>query len=181
MDDCIRNFMSNAASNEKRLGLDTEWTFVHDSLDSDSETPSKTKVAILNQCDEDCCLIVQLPYLDSAQRSLLNFLRLPDYTFVGIGIKENIAKLEKEYGFGCKNSFDLRDLAANVMRQPHLAACGVDELALELNLLKLQKPTSAVFNDWGNNKLNKKQVKLATLKVYAYFETGIKLAGNSSS
>ncbi|KAI5336236.1 PREDICTED: Werner [Prunus dulcis] len=99
------------------------------------------------------------------------------------GIKENIAKLEKEYGFGCKNSFDLRDLAGNVMRQPHLAACGVDELALELNLLKLQKPTSAVFNDWGNNKLHKKQVKLATLNVYAYFETGNKLlvAGNSSS
>ncbi|KAL6285060.1 hypothetical protein ACE6H2_009450 [Prunus campanulata] len=63
------------------------------------------------------------------------------------------------------------------MRQPHLAACGcgVDELALELNLLKLRKPTSAVFNDWGNNKLNKKQVKLATLKVYAYFETGNKV------
>ncbi|CAB4271889.1 unnamed protein product [Prunus armeniaca] len=69
------------------------------------------------------------------------------------------------------------------MRQPHLAACGVDELALELNLLKLQKPTSAVFNDWCNNKLNKKQVKLATLNVYAYFETGNKLlgAGDSSS
>lgn len=48
VDDCIRNFMSNAASNEKKvIGLDTEWTFVHDSLDSDSETPSKTKVAIL--------------------------------------------------------------------------------------------------------------------------------------
>lgn len=102
---------------------------------------------------------------------------------MGIGIKENIAKLKKEYGFDCKNSFDLRDLAGNVMRQPRLAACGVDELALELNLLKLQKPTSAVFNDWGNNKLNKKQVKLATLNVYAYFETGNKLlgAGDSSS
>ncbi|CAB4302401.1 unnamed protein product [Prunus armeniaca] len=176
--------MSNAASNEKKvIGLDTEWTFVHDSLDSDSETPSKTKVAILTLCDGDFCLIVQLPYLDSAPRSLLNFLRLPDYTFVGIGIRENIAKLEKEYGFGCKNSFDLRDLAGNVMRQPQLAACGVDELALELNLLKLQKPTSAVFNDWCNNKLNKKQVKLATLNVYAYFETGNKLlgAGDSSS
>lgn len=34
---------------------------------------------------------------------------------MGIGIKENIAKLEKEYGFGCKNSFDLRDLAGNVV------------------------------------------------------------------
>ncbi|CAL8130147.1 unnamed protein product [Prunus armeniaca] len=148
--------MSNAASNEKKvIGLDTEWTFVHDSLDSDSETPSKTKLAILTLCDGDCCLIVQLPYLDSAPRSLLNFLRLPDYTFVGIGIRENIAKLEKEYGFGCKNAFDLR----------------------------LQKPTSAVFNDWCNNKLNKKQVKLATLNVYAYFETGNKLlgAGDSSS
>lgn len=89
----------------------------------------KSRVAILQLCDGVSCLIIQLPFLDSIPKSLLNFLQLPDFVFVGIGIKGSVAELEKEHGIGCKNAVELVQLAASVMQMPHLAACGVDFLA----------------------------------------------------
>ncbi|MCH92780.1 werner syndrome-like exonuclease-like, partial [Trifolium medium] len=97
--------------------------------------------------------------------SLLNFLRQPNYTFVGCGIKDNFANLEKHYyGIGCKNAVELGTLAATIMDEPHLRFCGVDELAFEVNELDLRKdrPLSLAFS-WGLNPLSEELAKLATV------------------
>ncbi|PRQ29427.1 putative ribonuclease H-like domain-containing protein [Rosa chinensis] len=104
VDDSIEKFLSNK---NYVMGLDIEW-----SLSRDSEGVTRSKIPILTLCDGDHCLIVQLPHLDSAPTSLCNFLQLPDYTFVVFDIARSMERLEKEYGFGCKNSANLRTMAA---------------------------------------------------------------------
>ncbi|WJX13558.1 hypothetical protein P8452_03936 [Trifolium repens] len=43
-------------------------------------------------------------------------------------INDNVANLEKNYGFGCINAVELGPLAATVMTRPRLSYCGVGEL-----------------------------------------------------
>jgi hypothetical protein len=86
-------------------------------------------------CDGDSCLIILLSDQNTVPPSLVNFLRLPNYTFVGFGIKDNVAKLEKNFGFGFRNAIELGPLAASVMKKPRLSYRGVDELLFIVNHL----------------------------------------------
>ncbi|KAK2403433.1 hypothetical protein P8452_09444 [Trifolium repens] len=159
----------------KVIGFDAEW-LLFDA--TEPETITKSKCATIQLCDGHTCLIIQLNhfnsfeswYYDSVHKSLLNFLRLPNFTFVGVGIKENLAKLEKQYGFGCRNAVELGPLVASVMNSPRLSLCGVDELAYVVCKLDLRKyrPSTTAF-DWGWYPLSKELAKLATLNVYSYY------------
>ncbi|KAK6937258.1 3'-5' exonuclease domain [Dillenia turbinata] len=170
VDNCIRGFLSNLYNGKKLIGLDTERTLI------DSNDPKKgSKIAILQLCDGDDCLIIQLPYLDSMPTSLLNFLRFADYTFIGLGIRENVAELEKEYGVGVRNVVEVGELAASVKRDKSLVTCGLEELGEKVDKLRYCRVSSVVFDDWGAEKLTPKQVKYATLNAYTYFRLGIKL------
>jgi hypothetical protein len=165
----------------KVIGFDAEW-LLFDATEPESVT--KSKCATIQLCDGHTCLIIQLNhfnsfeswYYDSVHKSLLNFLRLPNFTFVGVGIKENLAKLEKQYGFGCRNAVELGPLAASVMNSPRLSLCGVDELAYVVCKLDLRnyRPLTTAF-DWGWYPLSKELAKLATLNVYSYYKIGSKL------
>ncbi|RHN81013.1 putative ribonuclease H-like domain-containing protein [Medicago truncatula] len=154
----------------KVIGFDIELSMCENKV-SEEETNFETECAILNLCNGHSCLIIQLCHLDSFPTSLLNFLRLPDYTFVGVGINHNLAKLEKEYGVRCRNAVELGPLAASVRKMPSLSFCGVDELAVAVNKLDLrnQRPLTTLFKDWGQSNLGKKLAKLATVNVYSYY------------
>ena len=133
---------------------------------------------ILQLCNGDSCAIIQLQQLDSVPVSLFNFLRLPEFTFVGIGIKESIAKLEKEYGIGCKNAVELGPFAASVMGMHRLGACGLGELAHVINSIKLQSQrfsSLVVSKDWGSKFLIKPRIQYAIINVYAYHRIASKL------
>ncbi|KAL2323728.1 hypothetical protein Fmac_028107 [Flemingia macrophylla] len=176
IDDILESLLYPADSDEiKVIGFDIEWCLSNE--DEGSETKPTTKCATLHLCDENTCLIIQLLHMYRVPVSLLNFLRLPDYTFVGVGIKENLNKFEKYYGIRCRNAVELGPLAASVMKMPRLSACGIDELALVVSKLNIRRhrPLSVVFNNWGHHELSKKLAKLATVNVYSYFNVGSKL------
>lgn len=81
---------------------------------------------------------------------------MPDYTFVGVGIKDKLVKLEKQCGIGyIINAFELGPLAATVMDMPRLSFCGLDELAFVVNGIDLRehRPLSLDFN-WGSKSLS---------------------------
>ncbi|KAF3574472.1 hypothetical protein F2Q69_00062461 [Brassica cretica] len=103
-----------------------------------------TKTVLLQLCDGDHCLIVQLHPYDYVELplSLFNFLNLPDFTFVGIGIKKSLMMLESEFGLTCKNAVDIG-------------------------------PASPVFEDWCTHALSKDQIKLAVSNAYLAFRIGI--------
>jgi hypothetical protein len=118
-----------------------------------------------------------------AGKSLVKFFSLPNITFVGVGIKENLAKLEKYYGIGCKNAVELGPLAATVMNMPRLSMCGVDELAFVVNGFDLHDHrTVTIFTDnyaGPDFLLSKELAKESTVNVYSYHKIGSKLVSCS--
>jgi hypothetical protein len=123
------------------------------------------------------CLIIQLSCFGRViPESLVNFLRLSNYTFVGFGIKDNVAKLEKYYGFGCRNVVELAPLAASILKKPRLSYCGVDEVHRVLWYWDLRKSRPLnVTCEWGVIELSKELAKLATINVYSYYRIGSRL------
>jgi len=160
----------------KVIGFDVELSMFENKV-SEEEIYDNSECATLHLCNGQSCLIIQLCHLDSVPTSLLNFLRLPDYTFVSVGVKDDLAKLKKEYGIRCRNAVELGPLAASVLKVPRLAFCGVDELAVAVNKLDLGKhrPLTTLYKDWGQSNLGKKLAKLATINVYSYYMIGSKL------
>ncbi|GAU36405.1 hypothetical protein TSUD_38730 [Trifolium subterraneum] len=165
----------------KVIGFDAEW-FLYPTWHLKLGTDAGTSCATIQLCDGNSCLIIQLNHLgsmfdrwrnDMAYNALLNFLRLPNITFVGVGIKENFSKLEKQYGIVCRNVVELGPLAATAMRMPRLSYCGVDELAFVVNGFDLgeHRPVTTAY-DWTYKPLSKDLAKLATVNVYSYFKIG---------
>jgi hypothetical protein len=157
----------------KVIGFDIEWHPFHCFEPRLCPTPPPSP-ATFQLCDGNSCLIVHTQLNRRVPLSLLNFLRQPNYTFVGCGIKDNLANLEKQfYGIGCKNAVELGTLAATLMDEPHLRFCGVDELAFLVNELDLRKerPINMTF-DWGRYPYSETHVKLATINVYSYHKIG---------
>ncbi|CAJ2669944.1 unnamed protein product [Trifolium pratense] len=171
----------------KVIGFDFEWHPItyfesartnpqttHGSADRNCPPPSQASPATFQLCDGNSCLIIYTRPKSKIPLSLLNFLRQPNYTFVGCGIKDNFAKLEKHfYGIGCRNAVELGTLAATIMDEPHLRFCGVDELAFLVDELDLRKerPLNMTF-DWGHYPYSENLAKLATVNVYSYHKIG---------
>ncbi|KAK2403444.1 Werner Syndrome exonuclease [Trifolium repens] len=172
VDNHISAFLrSSSDSNNKTkvFGFDTEW-IVH------NPDTSSSKCAALHLCYGNACLIILLSRCAIVPQSLVNFLRHPNFTFVGFGINDNVAKLEKHYGFGCRNAVELGPLAATVMKRPRLSYCGVDELLLVVNGIDLgnQRPLSIEFQ-WDKYEHRKELAKMSTINVYSYHKIGTKL------
>jgi hypothetical protein len=162
----------------KVIGFDVEWSLVRS---SEVAFYAESKCATLQLCDGHTCLIIQLnriPNFDYScynyvYKSLLKFLRQPNVTFVGFGIKDNLAKLEKQFGFGIRNAVELGPLAATAMRMPRLSYCGVDELSIVVNGFDLHEHRPLTGDcDWDYAPLSKELAKLATVNVYSYFKIG---------
>ncbi|CAF2060048.1 hypothetical protein Bca4012_100088 [Brassica carinata] len=154
--DClVKTFLSNDKNMKKIIGLDTER--------SHQSSGDKKATALIQLCDGDNCLIVQLP-CGVRVSSLFNFLNLPDFTFVGIGIQNTLRKLESEFGLTCKNAVEVGPGTWN----QHLAV----QKRLIRDIVSTQKPSSPIFDDWGNYLLNKDQIQLAAWNAHFAFRIG---------
>ncbi|CAJ2629022.1 werner syndrome-like exonuclease-like protein [Trifolium pratense] len=174
VDDHISAFLRSQSgfyNKTKVFGFDTEW-LVH----NPGASAISSKCAALHLFYGNACLIILLSRFEIVPQSLVNFLRHPNFTFVGFGINDNVAKLEKNYGFGCKNAVELGPLAATVMKRPRLSYFGVDELLLAVNGIDLanQRPLSFAFV-WDKYEDRKELAKIATISVYSYHMIGTKL------
>jgi hypothetical protein len=171
----LSSFLAPSSNHQtKVIGFDAEW-FMYNQLPA-GPVFFRPKCATIQLCDGHSCLIIQLNYLES-YNSLVNFLSLPNITFVGVGIKENLARLEKYYGIGCKNAVELGPLAATVMNMPRLSLCGVDELAFVVNGFDLQdhRPVTTSHNYVARYLLSRELAKVAVVNVYCYQKIGAKL------
>lgn len=115
------------------VGLDVEW---RPSFNRYVTNP----VATLQLCVDLRCLIVQLKYTPTVPQSLVDFLANPSYTFVGVGIDQDLEKLQEDYEFGFNTrTVDLRELAAAHYDRKDLKNAGVKTLAnlvLEKEVIK---------------------------------------------
>jgi hypothetical protein len=82
------------------------------------------KVAVLKLCAENFCLIVHLLHFKEIPTSLHKFLDVSDIIVAGVGIKQNLCDLRRDYGIQCRNVVvELADLAAAVEKGSIVGPC----------------------------------------------------------
>lgn len=160
IDRLVKTFLSNKKNRKKMIGLDTER--------AQRSSGDKNATVLLQLCDGDHCLIVQLPPCDVRHPSLFNFLNLPDFTFVGIGIQNTLRKLESEFGLTCKNAVEVGPGTWNNLTTT-ISDYRKDYIR---NIVSTEKPLSPVFDDWGAYLLNEDQIKLAAWNAHFAFRIG---------
>ncbi|AED95657.1 unnamed protein product [Arabidopsis thaliana] len=162
----VKTFLSNKNNRKKIIGLDTERV---------QKGRKLNKTVLLQLCDGDNCLIVQLPDEDEDEGEgeddnlplpLFNFLNLPEFTFVGIGINKTMMRLESEFGLTCKNVVEIGPATWNLTNM-------TTDVKFRISaIVSTERPSNAVLEDWEKFVLNKNQIKLAASNAYFAFGIG---------
>jgi len=167
IDEWVHEILSLYEGRPTAVGLDIEWRPHQTRLMSN-------KSATLQLCIDEKCLIVQLFYTDYIPQSLKSFMMDPNFTFVGIEVGDDIAKLNDEYGIESNRSADIRELAKRQwpgrFRRP-----GLKDLAFEVSGLSMKKPKHVCMSNWEARVLNENQVEYACIDAYASYRVGQKL------
>ncbi|GMH25741.1 hypothetical protein Nepgr_027584 [Nepenthes gracilis] len=138
----------------------------------------RDKVAVLTLCSGLSCLVIHLLHFRTIPSSIAAFFELPEISFVGVGIKHCVDALERDYGIGCRNAFDLGQLFSINKEEPKLSALGLGDLAYKSGMFDVGVTApSAVFSDWGADRLNSEQIKYATTTAFMAFFVGNRLLG----
>ncbi|XP_073015727.1 3'-5' exonuclease-like [Primulina eburnea] len=147
------------------VGLDAEWRPAF------SRFPNP--IAVLQLCVGRRCLIYQIIHSQGIPFSLTSFLSNSNYTFVGVGIKSDLEKLEQDYGLGRDvNAVDLRDLAAYELLNMDLKCKGLKDLASVVLNKVVDKPMWVTLSRWDNRRLTYDQVEYACLDAFVCSEMG---------
>lgn len=94
---------THVAGSQMVVGLGTEWMFL--------DEKKKMKIAILQLSVEDKCLIFQLHHMDVIPEALKSFMTHPEIKFVGVGVKQDIKMLERDYRLECNKGINVDTLA----------------------------------------------------------------------
>ncbi|XP_027071818.1 3'-5' exonuclease-like [Coffea arabica] len=158
------------------VGLDVEW---RPSFSKYHRNP----VATLQLCVGRRCLVFQIlrcsrEYNEDEfiPEDLRDFLAKEDYTFVGVGIQNDVQNLEGDYGLEVSGRIvDLRRLAAGEYDRKELRNTGMKELARLVLGREVQKPRWVTMGRWDSRWLNPDQVQYACVDAFVSFEIGRRL------
>ena len=147
------------------VGIDVEWR------------PSMSKghvppVALLQICVGRRCLVFKILHADYIPESLCDFLADDRFTFVGVGVRDDAAKLRSGYGLKVGRMVDLRTLAATTLGKPALGEAGLQTLVFEVMGVRMEKPHHVRVSAWDARKLTYDQLKYACVDAFASFEVG---------
>ncbi|RCV27253.1 hypothetical protein SETIT_5G310200v2 [Setaria italica] len=157
------------------VGLDVEWR--HSSYDYGygyyyARTPP---VALLQICVGRRCLVFQILHADYIPGSLFDFFADERFTFVGVGVHDDLAKLRAGYGLEAACAEDLRALAADELGNPALRSAGLQALVWEVMGVRMEKPHCVRVSAWDARNLSYDQLKYACVDAFASFEVGRRL------
>ncbi|MCL7025908.1 hypothetical protein MKW94_025039 [Papaver nudicaule] len=165
------SFFIDSVLNEFRskriIGLDIEWN---------SASPN-SKAATLQLCHATRCIIIQLLHLDFIPNSLRNLLSDRSVTFVGVGITQDIARLDRDYGLKVWSGNELGPLADRVYGTQQFGGAGLVSLMHQIVGVRIEKSEYVTRSDWSVIILNFEQINYATIDAYASFAIGSKLLG----
>ncbi|KAJ0695057.1 putative DNA helicase [Helianthus annuus] len=150
------------------VGLDVEWR--------PNQTPNhQNPIATLQLCVGNHCLIFQILNSPSIPQSLINFLGNPSYTFVGVGIENDVEKL----GLVVAKRVDLRSVAAYAYGGMEFKNAGLKQLASMVLGWEINKPKEVTMSGWDNKCLTPVQVQYAAIDAFVSFEIGrVLISGN---
>ncbi|GER37984.1 polynucleotidyl transferase [Striga asiatica] len=148
------------------VGLDVEW---RPSFNRNYSNPAAT----LQLCVGRRCLVYQLIHAPYIPKSLVDFLANPSYTFVGVGVYQDLEKIEEDYELESNNNtVDLRELAAERYGRPDLNSAGLRTLAGVVLERDVEKPRWVTMSRWDNRWLTPAQVQYACVDAFVSFEIG---------
>ncbi|OIT22709.1 PREDICTED: Werner Syndrome-like exonuclease [Nicotiana attenuata] len=145
------------------VGLDVEWR-------PSFHRNQQFKVATLQLCVDRRCLIFQLLYCSSIPDSLVSFLSNGDYTFVGVGVENDVEKLVEDHDLSVSNMVDLRALAADAYEMSNLKTAGLKELCNVVLGREIEKPRHITMGRWDSEWLSLDQIKYACVDAFVSFE-----------
>ncbi|GFY84644.1 hypothetical protein Acr_03g0014180 [Actinidia rufa] len=146
------------------VGLDIEWrpnNRYHDN-----------PVATLQLCVDRRCLIFQLIYAPFVPQSLDRFLANPLYSFVGVGVDNDVEKLANDYDLSVATTVDLRSLAAAEYGVREMRNMGLKDLAMQVLGKEVVKPRWITMSRWDSEYLSASQVQYACIDAFLSFEIG---------
>ncbi|XP_030535381.1 Werner Syndrome-like exonuclease [Rhodamnia argentea] len=150
------------------VGLDIEW---RPNLEPGVVHP----VAILQLCVGRSCLVFQILHAEYVPGSLHAFLANLYFTFVGVGIEDDAAKLSRDFGLAVARTVDLRTLAMRKWRNPSFGYMGLKKLVKVILRKDLEKPKEITLSQWDDKALTARQVEYACLDAFVTFELGMVL------
>jgi hypothetical protein len=149
-------------------GLDVEWR--------PARVPGPVPpVAVLQICVDHRCLLFQILHADYVPNALSRFLADRRFTFVGVGIGDDVAKLRAGYGLWVASAVDLRALAADTLGRPDLRRAGLPALVWLVMGVQMEKPHHVRVSAWDAPTLSDDQLKYACADAFASFEVGRRL------
>ncbi|KAK8947626.1 hypothetical protein KSP40_PGU021432 [Platanthera guangdongensis] len=154
------------------VGIDVEWR--------PSRARMQNPTALLQICVGHRCLLFQLLYADYIPHSLKEFLTNPLFTFVGVGINDDIERLVEDSGLMVQNAVDLRELAAQMTGRLEMRQMGLKALAEEIVGVQVSKPNSVTMSRWDQEVLTLDQIMYACLDAFLSFEIGRRLYAGGS-
>ncbi|GAA5940834.1 3'-5' exonuclease [Sporobolomyces koalae] len=100
-------------------GFDLEWDMF------DKKTRGQGKTALVQVCDEDTILLVQVARMKTFPSSLKAFIEDPTKIKLGVQISGDGKKLERDFGFKPRGLLELNDLTRRYDPQRHLNRYGL--------------------------------------------------------
>lgn len=162
----IRTTESNHNHNTSNLvvGLDVEWC-------PTSRTQTYSPVAIIQLCIANRCLIYQILRSNIVSIELPRFLQR--YKFVGVGIRDDVNKLIRDYDLEVRKFVDLSDVAADETGNEWMRhRSGLKSLAENVLGMEMEKPREVSTSQWDAVRLNLEQVKYAVADAYVSYKLG---------
>ncbi|MCL7022362.1 hypothetical protein MKW94_024544 [Papaver nudicaule] len=147
------------------VGLDVEWkpAFYRGGV--------RGPIATLQLCVGCECLIFQMIHADEIPRSLHEFIS-EAYTFVGVGILDDVTKLRDDYDLNLVYALDVRSLAADLYGRKDFKNLGLMGLAEVVLGDEFEKPRNVTTSDWSRYRLTQEQIKYACVDAYVSFKIG---------
>ncbi|XP_021857525.2 uncharacterized protein [Spinacia oleracea] len=105
----------------------------------------------------------------------IEWMGCPNFTFVGVEVADDVAKLRDEYGLVCGNSKDFQAHALSVWPNRWYRKPGLKVLAKDIAGLTMVKPIHVCRSDWQARVLSNEQVEYACIDAYASYKIGYKL------
>ncbi|KAI5063685.1 hypothetical protein GOP47_0022232 [Adiantum capillus-veneris] len=144
------------------FGFDLEWK------------PNRLKdednlVALLQICGQADCLIIQLLYTDMVPKMLREFLSSAKKRLGGVGIRQDVLKLERDHDLVCQGQVELGSLASEKLQRNDLQGTGLKRLVDQVLGMTLVKVKKITMSNWEKEFLDEKQIEYACIDAWAAY------------
>ncbi|KAL8489219.1 hypothetical protein ACS0TY_025212 [Phlomoides rotata] len=148
------------------VGLDMEWRPNH-------SRRLQNPAATLQLCVGRSCLIYQLIHSPYFPIQLIQFLSYSNHNFVGVEVKSDLKKLQRDHKIGYNaKTVDLRRLAVDGHKMEDLKYAGLKTMARIVLGKEIEKPKRVTRSRWDDRRLTADQVQYACIDAYVSFEIG---------